>query len=101
MWLDANGNGLQDAGETGVAGIVITLRRGGQFSGEQTTLGDGSYRFLGLAPGSYTVSETQPTRLRFSTTPNEVSVTLAANETRTVNFGDWAGRQTYLPLILR
>jgi hypothetical protein len=34
-------------------------------------------------------------------TPDEVRITLAAGETRTVDFGDWNGRQSYLPLILR
>jgi hypothetical protein len=89
----------RDAGESGVAGIVITLQRSGLFSGEQITSGDGSYHFPGLEPGSYVVSETQPTRLRFSTTPNIMALALAAGETRTVDFGDWAGRPTYLPLI--
>ncbi len=84
-----------------MTGIVITLLHNSQYSGEQTTAGDGTYRFLSLAPGAYTVSEAQPTRLRFSTTPNDVSLALAAGETRTVNFGDWNGRPTYLPLILR
>ena len=100
VWLDSNGNGQRDAGETGLAGIVITLRRYGQFRGEQTTRGDGLYVFRDLANDEYTVSETQPTQLRFSTTPNEVTVGLMS-ETRWVNFGDWNGRATYLPLILR
>ncbi len=79
---------------TRVGGIVITLLRDDRFSGEQTTLGDSSDRLPGRAPGSYTVSEAQPTRLRFSTTPNEVTVALGAGETHTVNFGDWNGRPT-------
>ena len=62
---------------------------------------DGQYRFRNLMPGSYTVRESQPPWLRFSTTPDDVTVTLAAGETRTVDFGDWNGRATYLPLILR
>jgi len=77
------------------------LLRGGTYHGEQTTGGDGSYRFLGLDPGGYIVSETQPTRLRYSTTPNIMALALAAGETRTVDFGDWADRPTYLPLIVR
>ena len=51
--------------------------------------------------GGYIVSASQPTRLRFSTTPNVIALALAAGETRTVDFGDWAGRPTWLPLILR
>jgi hypothetical protein len=45
--------------------------------------------------------ERQPDWLRWSTTPNEKTIALAAGETRTVDFGDWNGRSTYLPLILR
>jgi photosystem II stability/assembly factor-like uncharacterized protein len=100
VWLDTNGNGQPDTGETGLAGIVITLLRDGQFRGEQTTRGDGQYIFRDLANGMYTVSETQPTQLRFSTTPNEVRVGLVGG-IRWANFGDWNGRATYLPLILR
>jgi hypothetical protein len=44
------------------------------------------------------VSETW---LRFSTTPDVMALALAAGETRTVDFDDWASRPTYLPLILR
>ena len=69
--------------------------------GMDTTGGDGAYRFAALPPGTYLVREIQPGWLRFSTTPDEVPVTLATGETRTVDFGDWDGRPTYLPLILR
>ena len=47
------------------------------------------------------MNEAQPTRLRYSTTPNNMTLTLAAGETRSVDFGDWNGRPTHLPLILR
>ena len=101
VWNDLNGNGLRETGEPGLAGILITLLRSGQYIGEQATNGSGMYGFTGLEPGSYTVNETQPTRLRFSTTPNIMALALNAGETRTVDFGDWAGQQSYLPLILQ
>ena len=61
VWLDANANGLQDAGETGIAGLTLTLHGGGA-DGLLSTLADntsattvtdanGNYRFEGLAPG--------------------------------------------------
>jgi hypothetical protein len=62
---------------------------------------DGGYRFMGLAPGSYSVRETQPAGWRFSTTSDEVTVALAAGDTRSVDFGDWNGRPTWLPLVLK
>ena len=47
------------------------------------------------------VNEAQPTRLGYSTAPNNMTLTLATGETRSVDFGDWNARPTYLPLILR
>jgi len=47
------------------------------------------------------VNVAQPTRLGYSITPNNMTLTLAAGETRRVDFGGWNGRPTYLPLILR
>jgi len=47
------------------------------------------------------VNEVQPTRLYYSTTPNNVSLILAPGKTRSVDFCDWNGRPTYLQLILR
>lgn len=54
-WNDANGNGVQDTGEAGLAGWTITLSNG------QTAVTDanGFYSFVDVPPGSYTLSETQ------------------------------------------
>ena len=101
VWLDADGDALPDAGEPGLAGVTIRLLRDGVQVGQAATAGDGAYRFSALPPGAYRVREIQPAWVRFSTTPDEVPVTLAAGETRTVNFGDWDGRALYLPLVLR
>jgi hypothetical protein len=46
------------------------------------------------------VKDAQTARLRPATTPHDVSLTLAS-ASRAINFGDWNGRPTYLPLILR
>src|SRR5690606_18897785 len=46
---DLNGNGAQDSGEPGVAGVAIT-----RDDGPDTTTGvDGSYRFTDVVPGGY------------------------------------------------
>ena len=45
--------------------------------------------------------EVQPSWLHFSTTPNDVTVTLVAGRIAVVDFGDWNGRAAWLPLILR
>ena len=56
VWLDANGNGIQDNGEPGLVGIGVTLLdTAGNVLGTQSTLADGKYLFTGLLPGNYVV----------------------------------------------
>ncbi len=63
-YIDANNNGLLDAGETRLPGVAVTLTGtddlGHAVSVSTTTDGTGAYVFNGLRPGTYTVSETQP-----------------------------------------
>ena len=54
VWNDTNANGVQDAGETGIAGVEVTLS--GPVSATTTTDANGSYEFTGLPQGNYTVS---------------------------------------------
>jgi uncharacterized repeat protein (TIGR01451 family) len=56
VWVDKNGNGCQDAGELGLAGVTVTLLRGdGSTAGTQTTTATGAYLFDNLPPGNYRV----------------------------------------------
>jgi protocatechuate 3,4-dioxygenase beta subunit len=56
VWSDANRNGLQDNGETGRAGVKVTLLDAtGKAVGTATTDVDGHYLFNNLKPGSYSV----------------------------------------------
>ncbi|MBW8873571.1 MAG: carboxypeptidase regulatory-like domain-containing protein [Acidobacteria bacterium] len=98
VWLDANGNGVQDAGETGINGVTVQLLDGGgNVVGSATTAGDGNYTFSNLAAGSYSVrvvSGTLPDGVTPTfdldgiATPNIASFTLAAGANRTdVDFG--------------
>ncbi|RFP13729.1 SdrD B-like domain-containing protein [Duganella sp. BJB475] len=60
VWLDANGNGVQDAGEQGVDGVVVTLKdTGGHVLNSVTTHDGGQYSFT-VDPGTYTVSVAPP-----------------------------------------
>ena len=100
VWLDANGDGRRDANELGLVGVQIRLLWNAQIIGTDTTSGDGTYRFAALPPGTYVVREHQPDWIRWSSTPDEVTVALAAGETHMVDFGDWRGRLIWLPLIM-
>lgn len=62
VWLDSNGNGLQDTGETGVAGVTVDLLNaaGTSVIAVTTTNASGFYQFTGLLPGSYEVRFVAP-----------------------------------------
>jgi hypothetical protein len=79
VWNDANGNGLQDSGEVGVAGVTVTLTDGagnpvtnavGQLVGPTVTDANGNYQFDCLPSGTYKVTFSNlPANFSF-TTPN-------------------------------
>jgi len=101
-WHDRDGDGSRDPGEPGLAGAIIRLSRWETEIAETQTAADGSYRFASLAPGAlYRVREVQPAGWRWSTTPDEVEIPLANGQDAVADFGDWNGRPTWLPLVLR
>lgn len=56
VWLDLNRDGIQDASEPGIAGVLVTLyNSAGQAIGSDVTDGEGYYWFLDLQPGTYSV----------------------------------------------
>ncbi|MBA4383491.1 MAG: hypothetical protein C0410_02025 [Anaerolinea sp.] len=59
IWLDVNGNGLQDGGsETGINGVTVDLYTGaneGTYVRSVDTAGGGLYSFTDLVPGEYHV----------------------------------------------
>ncbi len=64
VYLDANQNGVFDAGDSGIAGVTVTLTGTnslGQFVTQTTTTDmNGIYSFSNLLAGSYTLTETPP-----------------------------------------
>jgi len=54
VWMDKNGNGLQDNDEEGIAGVIINLYNAqGALLGTVVTDAAGHYHFLNLTPGQY------------------------------------------------
>jgi protocatechuate 3,4-dioxygenase beta subunit len=69
VWIDSDADGIQDQGEPGLAGAVLTLTDMsgnpvtnvlGQVVGSQTTASNGAYLFENLPPGQYKVNITYP-----------------------------------------
>ncbi|MGC8951420.1 SdrD B-like domain-containing protein, partial [Chloroflexus sp.] len=64
VWLDTNGNGVQDAGEPGITGVTVRLT-GTDIDGntvDRTIVTDanGTYRFDNVQPGTYTITVMPP-----------------------------------------
>jgi len=64
IFVDDNGNGIQDAGETGLAGVTLTLTgtslTGVSVTRTVTTDATGMYMFDGLLPGNYKITLDAP-----------------------------------------
>jgi hypothetical protein len=61
VWEDLNNNGIQDAGEPGIAGVLVALRdANGTVLVTTTTDEFGNYIFNNLTPGVYIISFTNP-----------------------------------------
>lgn len=68
VWLDANRNGVQDAGEVGMEGVTVHLYRSGGSVPEATTITgvDGDYLFNDLMPGDYFIEFVLPAGYAFT-----------------------------------
>ncbi|QMW00876.1 SdrD B-like domain-containing protein [Spirosoma foliorum] len=63
VWLDTDKDGVQEASESGIDGVVVTLYTNGVASATTVTSATGFYSFTGLTPGSsnsYVVGFTAP-----------------------------------------
>ncbi|MCG8462872.1 MAG: VWA domain-containing protein, partial [Holophagales bacterium] len=104
IWLDENGDGVQDGGEIGLAGAAVERRDGADVLLATAVTGpDGEYLFADLPAGSYTVvvdATTLPAEvdgpsydLDGIVSPNRATLTVAEGDIRLdVDFG-------YLPAI--
>ncbi len=108
VWYDADGDGVQDANETGIAGVTVNISKtdaDGNVQAEYTvtTAADGSWVRTGLAAGSkYVVTvdtDTLPPSLGLGTTPTNLggndtyitALTTAGQVLTTLDFGFTSG----------
>ena len=105
VWLDEDGDGVQDAGETGIPNVTVTLT-GNDANGNPVNLtfvtdANGGYLFKGLPPSNgsgYTITVTPPAGLNQTYdenglgSPNATTVVVAAgDEHLSADFGyNWA-----------
>ena len=60
VWEDVNGNGIQDDGEPGLAGVTVELIKGSGVIASKLTGADGHFSFTELYPGSYALRCANP-----------------------------------------
>ncbi|MDB5250383.1 MAG: hypothetical protein JWQ40_4777 [Segetibacter sp.] len=60
VFNDANGNGVQNTGETGIAGVSVFITSSNGLTLSTSTNASGLYSFAGLAAGTYTLAFTTP-----------------------------------------
>ena len=68
VWEDVDGDGIQDAAESGATGVAVALHNcnTGRVVANTTTNAGGRYVFDGLAAGQYRVRFVAPSGFRFS-----------------------------------
>ncbi len=70
VWNDVDADGVQDSGETGIAGVTVELYTGSSCSGgaiaSKITDDNGNYSFTTLAPGTYSLKFIKPSGYNFS-----------------------------------
>jgi len=94
VFFDSNGNGVQNGGEPGISGVTVRLlNSGGSVVATTTTGVNGSYDFVGVPPGDYTVDVTDifgalaGLNLSAGTNPSGVVALAAGGDVNSVDFG--------------
>jgi protocatechuate 3,4-dioxygenase beta subunit len=58
VFADIDGDGVQDAGESGILGVTVSIESSDSaITDSVVTAADGSWSFAGLPPGTYTITE--------------------------------------------
>ena len=111
VWADEDGDGLQDAGEKGLAGIPVKLFSGTTELANATTADDGTYYFsnaTGLSTASkiYGVTQLQPNQpytIKFPSTttiagsPYQLTVSMAGSDSQLDSNALLSGEVIILP----
>ncbi|MCG2787119.1 MAG: carboxypeptidase regulatory-like domain-containing protein [Anaerolineae bacterium] len=103
IWLDQDGDGVQDAGEPGLAGVTVFLdtnNNGIWNAGEPTTTtnSSGQYTFSGLSDGTYYVvvdTSTLPGGLTQTGDPDSACPGAGCNSRHTVTIGPGSTNKPY------
>src|SRR5439155_1078797 len=86
VWLDCNGNGVQDMGDVGIANVTVKLFNSSNVQvATTTTNANGIYGFNTMAPGSYTVQFVTPSGYVF--TPANVGSNMAIDSNANTTTG--------------
>jgi hypothetical protein len=102
VFVDLNCNGVRNYTDPGLAGAVVTLRRGydGSIVGSHTTDSDGFFLIYAPALGDYVLCEDAPPGYRAST-PECWGISLHDCQRVFISFGECPPYRLYLPLVLR
>ena len=91
VWLDENGNGLQDIGEPGIPEVTVEFYQHGELIASAKTDVYGYWRLTDLYPGKYQVKVTAPQEVRSTVRAEDfplVNSVLPENEEGTITAED-------------
>ncbi|MCC7376622.1 MAG: hypothetical protein IT581_18330 [Verrucomicrobiales bacterium] len=86
VFVDANRNGIEDEGETGLAGVAITLHSPSGSRSQITSSADGSFILAGAEPGDLRLEVTAPAGYE-GTTASSLTLSLPSGGTLEAKFG--------------
>ena len=93
VYLDSDGDGVQSAGEPGLAGVTLNLLDGGgNVIASMATDANGNYDFVGLQPDTYQVLVTDLNGIvsglnATQTAPASITITVAGEDVDNADFG--------------